>query len=314
MGLLYYVSYFAMLAAFCFVTLSLASGLLYVSELIEEHSRLAKLIGQRSIYVIMVLHVVFYFTDSLPLLQILFSLACHLIYLQNFSSTWPLISLTSITFLASCALVIVDHFVWFFYFARTTSEVRHLRAYRGIPAEAPSFTEIASFFAICVWYTPLFLFLSLSANDNALPMTAAEPLSPTAASSTQTSQSRVSLIRSMFSFLSFDNNIPRLRSRPSRKDTSEGIIAPRSPALPRAPLPQVHASIPSSPSLRPSAYPPPPRSPGPRTQEFDLASGNGNSSNFKLDTPPRRTRQVTGDGLGLGISLRRTASYMADDR
>jgi hypothetical protein len=28
-----------------------ASGLLYASELIEEHSRLAKVIGQRSIYV-----------------------------------------------------------------------------------------------------------------------------------------------------------------------------------------------------------------------------------------------------------------------
>jgi Transmembrane adaptor Erv26 len=60
-----------MLAAFAFMTLSLgscfciplwengwvymvymtASGLLYASELIEEHSRLAKMIGQRSVYV-----------------------------------------------------------------------------------------------------------------------------------------------------------------------------------------------------------------------------------------------------------------------
>ena len=58
-----------MLVAFAFVTLSLgsfhtlmekwllmwliiaASGLLYASELIEEHSRLAKMIGQRSVYV-----------------------------------------------------------------------------------------------------------------------------------------------------------------------------------------------------------------------------------------------------------------------
>ena len=34
-----------------FVWIYIASGLLYVSELIEEHSRLAKVIGQRSIYV-----------------------------------------------------------------------------------------------------------------------------------------------------------------------------------------------------------------------------------------------------------------------
>jgi len=119
--------------------------------------------------VIMVLHVVFYFTDSLPLLQTVFSFCCHIVYLQNFSSTWPLISLTSPTFLASCALVIADHFIWFFYFARITGEARHLKAYRGINSHAPGFTEIASFFGVCVWFTPLFLFLSLSANDNALP-------------------------------------------------------------------------------------------------------------------------------------------------
>lgn len=29
--------------------------------------------------------------------------------------------------------------------------------------------DVAAFFAICVWFVPLFLFLSLSANDNALP-------------------------------------------------------------------------------------------------------------------------------------------------
>lgn len=119
------------------------------------------------------LHVIFYFTDSLPLFQTVFSIICHIVYLQNFSNTWPLISLTSLSFLASCALVIADHFIWFFYFARITSEARS-RQYRSVQPDAPGFTEIASFFAICVWYTPLFLFLSLSANDNALPVTASK--------------------------------------------------------------------------------------------------------------------------------------------
>ena len=61
-------SYAGAMAAFIFVTLSLgmytilcmphgtdsvcaASGLLWLSELIEEHSRMAKSIGQRGIYV-----------------------------------------------------------------------------------------------------------------------------------------------------------------------------------------------------------------------------------------------------------------------
>ena len=127
----------------------------------------------------MILHGLFYFTDHLPLLQTLFSIICHLVYLQNFSNTWPLISLTSITFLASCVLVIADHFTWFFYFTKVTNNVQHLRTYRGVVAETHSFTEIASFFGICVWFIPLYLFLSLSANDNALPTITGKRLSLT---------------------------------------------------------------------------------------------------------------------------------------
>ena len=127
----------------------------------------------------MILHCLFYFTDRLPLLPTIFSIICHLVYLQNFSNTWPLISLTSITFLSSCVLVIADHFTWFFYFSKVTNNAHHLRTYRGVAAATHSFTEIASFFGICVWFTPLYLFLSLSANDNALPTTTGKPLSLT---------------------------------------------------------------------------------------------------------------------------------------
>lgn len=138
---------------------------------------------------IIVLHLIFYFTDALPLLQTMFSITCHVVYLQNFSYTWPLISLSSPTFLGSCALVIADHFIWFFYFSRITHEARYSRAYRGGGPIAPGFTEIASFFGICVWLAPLFLFLSLSANDNALP-TGMQPLSPAATHLLKVSLSR----------------------------------------------------------------------------------------------------------------------------
>lgn len=47
---------------------------------------------------------------------------------------------------------------------------RGLRAGSGASGPAPpGFAEVATFFGICVWLVPLFLFLSLSANDNALP-------------------------------------------------------------------------------------------------------------------------------------------------
>ena len=54
----------------------------------------------------------------------------------------------------SIALVLADHFVWFFWFA----SVYH------------SLGEVASFFGICVWIVPFLFFISLSANEFTLPL------------------------------------------------------------------------------------------------------------------------------------------------
>lgn len=67
--------------------------------------------------------------------------------------------------------------MWFFYFARLTQEARHRSrtTYHGAGnILAPGFADIATFFGMCVWLAPLFLFLSLSANDNALPLNIGE--------------------------------------------------------------------------------------------------------------------------------------------
>ena len=151
----------------------------------EEHLRVDKsappVQGVSCIYVVLIpvcgqaiiaIHALLVITDYLPAQKIAFSILCHVIYLQNFSDSWPLISLTSHSFIASCVLVVVDHFVWFFHFSRLTHQAHHAarQAYRGGPVvRPPAFGEMATFFAICVWLTPLFLFLSLSANDNTLP-------------------------------------------------------------------------------------------------------------------------------------------------
>ncbi len=62
-SLLHLLSYLGSITAFLFVTLSLgelwveprkltaASGLLWIAELIEEHSRYARIVGVRAIYV-----------------------------------------------------------------------------------------------------------------------------------------------------------------------------------------------------------------------------------------------------------------------
>lgn len=44
-----------------------------------------------------------------------------------------------------------------------------MSSYYDTPDNIPTFTEIASYFGICVWLVPFALFVSLSASDNVLP-------------------------------------------------------------------------------------------------------------------------------------------------
>ncbi|KDQ08248.1 hypothetical protein BOTBODRAFT_118843 [Botryobasidium botryosum FD-172 SS1] len=173
---LHALSYVTALAAFLFVVLSLASGLLWLSEVIEEHSRTAKTFGSRLVYAIISIHVMLYLIDSFPFSYTLFSAFCHLVYLVPIrGSSWPFISLTSPAFIGSCVLVISDHFLWFYYFTQRAQDARRRRPSYGYGhpfdnnGHMLGFMEIATFFAICVWFVPLFLFLSLSAGENALP-------------------------------------------------------------------------------------------------------------------------------------------------
>jgi len=99
-----------------------------------------------------VIHVLLWLFDGFPFWRIAFSMMCHGVYTMNIK-TFPFISLTSLPFIASCVLVLADHFLWFQYF--TSLYVR--------------FMDIAAFFGICIWLIPFAYFISLSANDNALP-------------------------------------------------------------------------------------------------------------------------------------------------
>ncbi|KAG6378768.1 DUF396-domain-containing protein [Boletus reticuloceps] len=293
MFLLHYLSYVAAVAAFVFVTLSLASGLLYISELIEEHSRLAKLIGQRAIYATITLHLLLYVTDSLPLLQTLFSIICHCIYLQNFSTHWPLISLSSISFISSCALAIANHFMWFMHFSHLARDARQSYRHRGSLPNAPGFTDMATFFGICVWLVPLFLFLSLSANDNALPTSSGiMDSSSRSPSLVGARQPKSSLFKSMFSVFSKDRILA--------SDKSVGLITPPPTAsAPIYPLPSPSAS-----SLHSSFLPPPPRSA--RTSSH-VSQSEVDSTSFQHCRFPRHSPEVVVDGSSM-LSPRRIPS------
>ncbi|WVW81306.1 hypothetical protein I302_103297 [Kwoniella bestiolae CBS 10118] len=313
MALLHILAYAGGLAAFLFVTLSLASGLLWLAELIEEHSKHAKYIGIRAIYVIITLHILLYFTDSLPLLPSIFSIICHLVYLQNFSSSWPYISLTSLKFILSCILVIGDHFIWFFHFAHLAQESKKFRnnpKYRYGQNRTtrndlgPSFGDVAAFFAICVWFVPLFLFLSLSANDNALPhlnTLSSGPVSPSphsvdlsspgpgAGSSSPThrqirAKSSTSLVKSVLNPLL--SLLPRVRRTGGSRKNEEGIIAPRTPVR-GSPLHSPVIMPQQTPTYFPWGQDDSSSSNSPSHLNLNL-SGTGSGSRSATPPPPRR--------------------------
>lgn len=163
------LSYIGVVIGFLFLVLSIASGLYYISELVEEHTEPTKRFLKRVIYTIMVTFVLLMLFDKFPIKLTLFSVFSYFVYLQNLVK-FPYVELTSPIFLASVVLVIANHFLWFNHFHNPeipSLEVRLRPDY--VPPYIPNFMEICSFFGLLVWFVPFALFVSLSAHDNLLP-------------------------------------------------------------------------------------------------------------------------------------------------
>lgn len=160
------LSFVGGILAFILVTLSIASGLYYVSEFVEEHSAFSKRMITYGIYTIcgvLVLSLI----DGMPWYLVLLGLFSQGIYFTNLT-TFPIIQLSSGRFVSACALVFVNHYLWFRHFG----EMQRLR-------QTISFGQVASFFGICVWLVPFALFVSLSAGENILPTTdVSQPTTP----------------------------------------------------------------------------------------------------------------------------------------
>lgn len=80
-------------------------------------------------------------------------------------------------------LVLLNHYFWFRHFSnpRASRDNRRSNAssyqrsvYDDWDEQRATFTEVASFFGLCVWLIPFALFVSLSASENVLPSMGSE--------------------------------------------------------------------------------------------------------------------------------------------
>lgn len=92
--------------------------------------------------------------DSLPWSMILSGLASQVLHAMIMKS-FPFVKVLSPEFILTVILVIVNHYLAFRFFAQTYY----------------SLSEVLAYFTLCLWIVPFALFVSLSANDQVLPMT-----------------------------------------------------------------------------------------------------------------------------------------------
>ena len=103
MWILPLIGYLGLALGFAFLTLAIASGLYYLSELVEEHTVLAKKLLTNLIYVVVAIQVLL-FIDRFPLLPSVLSIGSHIVYAQNLRR-FPVVKLTEPVFLLSCGML-----------------------------------------------------------------------------------------------------------------------------------------------------------------------------------------------------------------
>lgn len=150
--LLVYVSYGVL---FVFAVVCLACGLYYMAELVEEYTTLTKKVLRVAIASVLAAHAVWYVAEALPTACVLAGVVAHASYWLLLRS-FPFIELGSVNFIGSALLLVANHALWFRHFTL---------AYYPFP-------EIVAYFLLFVWLVPFVFFISLSANEHALPLRA----------------------------------------------------------------------------------------------------------------------------------------------
>ncbi|XP_059056449.1 protein TEX261 [Achroia grisella] len=154
---LYLMSLLALVIQAVFVTLAIAAGLYYLAELVEEYTVMAKYIITWTVIITASLHIGLIIFEDIPLHLNILGLvqqSLHGVLLRQF----PVVRVTSATFIAAVVVLVTHHYFAFQFFG----------------AVYFSFSEVLSYFTLCLWVVPFALFVSLSANDYVLPTTGTE--------------------------------------------------------------------------------------------------------------------------------------------
>lgn len=83
----------------------IASGLYYLSELVEEHTVFAKKLLTRLIYSVIVIQLLLFVVDGFPFTLSLLSIGSHIVYLGNMRR-FPVVKLSDPLFLTSCGMLL----------------------------------------------------------------------------------------------------------------------------------------------------------------------------------------------------------------
>jgi hypothetical protein len=146
------LTYLSVAVQACLITLSLAAGLYYLAELVEEYTTTACKIIRGTVAVSLVVYIGLLCFENLPKDMLVLGLVAQVVHL-SLLKTFPVFYWHSPSFIVAVVLLVVNHYYAFTYFAH------HIH----------SFQEVVAYFLICLWMVPFAFFVSLTANDYVLP-------------------------------------------------------------------------------------------------------------------------------------------------
>ena len=103
MWILPLVGYAGAIIGFSFLTMAIASGLYYLSELVEEHTVIAKRLLTRMIYTIIGVQIALWLIDGLPFWATVLGILTHIVYLGNMRK-FPYVRLSDPLFILSIGM------------------------------------------------------------------------------------------------------------------------------------------------------------------------------------------------------------------